>query len=121
MSISNEAMRNRKNAVKTRSVLAAAVLASVSLTGAANAAVVKTFSAASGNYNTAGNWSPSGVPVSGDAAVIGSNNVTLDFSPVLSDIGATPALEISSGGTLNVASSSRTISSTGTATFTNAE
>ncbi len=52
--------------------------------------VTKTWAnAAGGNWNVAGNWSPSGVPLSGDDAVItlaGTYTVTLDTSPTVASL-----------------------------------
>lgn len=42
----------------------------------------KSWNVASGNWNTAGNWAPSGVPVAGDAVVItNGGTATLDTGP----------------------------------------
>ena len=74
-------------------------------------AVTKTATGAA--WNVAGNWSPAGIPAAGDSVIIPSG-VTMSLNQ---NSGALLALNVQSGGTLNVAAGF-TLATTGT--FTNA-
>jgi hypothetical protein len=91
--------------------LAAGLLAFAATPAAASCTLTGTLSTwflgASGNWNTAGNWSPSGVPNSSTTNVCivdGLSTVTLDTSPSVASlqIASGNGLDISSGQRLNI-------------------
>lgn len=62
-------------------------------------------SAASGNWSTSTNWTPSGVPGNGDTVVVSGHNITVDSSRTIgtSGVAGTAALTVQSSGSLTVA------------------
>jgi hypothetical protein len=70
-----------------RRALTAAVIAAVAFYSADAWAVDKTFQPASGNWTTAGNWSPAGVPGTADRAIIPANRTaTMTVSQTVDQI-----------------------------------
>ncbi len=104
--ITNNCLTAFKNTLK------AAVVIVLMLLSTHTFAVTKTFNVASGNWNTAGNWSPSGVPLAADDVIIPSARaVTVDVAAV--------CLSLTFTATANTASSV-TISGTNSLTVTGA-
>ena len=78
-------------------------------------AVTKTFNVASGNWNTGGNWSPSGVPLSGDDVIIPSDRaVTVDVAAVCATLSFSATANSASSVTI---SGSNSLTVTGAITY----
>jgi hypothetical protein len=88
----------------------------VVLTAAAAGACTKTFNVASGTYETAGNWTPAGIPVGTDMVCIPApNSASLNSVRTAGGLALDGTLTINSGFSLTV-NGTTTISSTGTLT-----
>jgi hypothetical protein len=104
--------RERRTRTKRIALVTVTLIAGVLLSVVSANAATKTSNAGAVNWNTAGSWSPSGVPANGDAVVIPSGStVTLDTN-------TNSLLSLSVTGTLTIGNNNtnRTITVTGTVT-----
>jgi hypothetical protein len=95
----------------SHALLAAALLATLAQTSLVHAAV-KSWSTGSGNWNTAGNWSPVGVPGVADDVLIGPHINAANEIVTLNVNGAVDSLTIIDGMTLRTATGSLAVAGT---------
>ena len=108
-------LRSSSFLLKAQTTLKATVIVMLMLLGTHAFAVTKTFNVASGNWNTAGNWSPSGVPLSGDDVIIPSARaVTVDVAAVCATLSFSATANSASSVTI---SGSNSLTVTGAITY----